>query len=229
MRLLVVEDEKPLARVLKKGLEELGFVVELSNSGEDALFLAQNYDFDCILLDIMLPEVDGLTILKKLRRRGSETPILMLTAKREMQDKVSGLESGADDYIAKPFDFPELVARIRSAIRRNKGKPAPQLQIGDLCIDTNTRAVARGGQELKLSSKEYEYLEYLALNQQRIVSRNELLEHLYSAYYEFDSNIVDVYISNLRRKIDRDFELKLIHTIRGAGYRLTADFGTEER
>jgi DNA-binding response OmpR family regulator len=227
MRVLIAEDEQALAQVLKKGLEEQGFTVELSASGEDVLFLAQTYDFDCILLDIMLPEVDGLTILKKLRRQGNETPILMLTARREMQDKVDGLESGADDYIAKPFDFPELVARIRSAIRRNKGKPAPEIRIGDLCIDTNTRAVEHGGQALKLSSKEYEYLEYLALNQQRIVSRNELLEHLYSAYYEYDSNIVDVYISNLRRKVDRDFELKLIHTVRGAGYRLSADFCEE--
>jgi len=221
MRLLIVEDEEPLAIVLKKGLEEQGFTVELSFDGEDGLFLAQNYAFDVILLDIMLPKIDGMAILKTLRKNGIETPVLMLTAKREMNDKVTGLESGADDYIAKPFDFPELVARIRSAIRRNKGKPVPVIEIADLSIDTNTRVAIRGGRPLELSSKEYDYLEYLALNNERVVSRNELLDHLYSASYDFDSNIIDVYISNLRRKIDKDFERKLIHTLRGVGYRLT--------
>lgn len=220
MRILLVEDEKPLATVLKKGLEEEGFTVELSFDGEDGLFLAGNYAFDIILLDIMLPGIDGLSILSTLRKEGNETPILMLTAKREMTDKVIGLESGADDYIAKPFDFPEVVARIRSAIRRNKGKPAPLVEIGDLTINTNTRLATRSGKVLGLSSKEYDYLEYLALNHHRVVSRNELLDHLYAASYDFDSNIIDVYISNLRRKVDRNFNYKLIHTIRGAGYRL---------
>lgn len=221
MRVLIVEDEKPLATVLKKGLEEEGFTVELSFDGEDGLFLAQNYAFDLILLDIMLPKTDGLTILKKIRKNGNDTPVLMLTAKREMNDKVTGLESGADDYIAKPFDFPELLARIRSAIRRNKGKPVPVIEIADLSIDTNTRVVMRCGRTLELSSKEYDYLEYLALNNERVVSRNELLDHLYSASYDFDSNIIDVYISQLRRKVDKGFDLKLIHTLRGVGYRLT--------
>lgn len=220
MRLLVVEDEKPLAVVLKKGLEEQGFTVELSLDGQDGLFMAENYAFDAILLDITLPNIDGLAVLQTLRKQGVATPVLMLTAKRQMSDKVTGLESGADDYIAKPFDFPELVARVRSAIRRSKGNPAPVLEIADLLIDTNTRAVTRGGVPLGLSAKEYEYLEYLALNQHRVVSRNELLDHIYNAHYDFDSNIIDVYISNLRRKIDRDFSRKLIHTIRGAGYRL---------
>lgn len=222
MRLLVVEDEKALANVLKKGLEEEGFTVELAFDGDDGLFLAGNYAFDAILLDIMLPRIDGLSLLTELRKEGVETPVLMLTAKREMTDKVTGLESGADDYIAKPFDFPEVVARIRSAIRRNKGKPDPVVQIADLTINTNTRLATRGGKELGLSSKEYEYLEYLALNHERVVSRNELLGHIYSASYDFDSNIIDVYISNLRRKVDRGFACKLIHTIRGAGYRLCA-------
>lgn len=220
MRLLIIEDEKVLAKVLKKGFEEQGFSVELSFDGEDGLFLAESYAFDAILLDIMLPKRDGLSLLKTLRRRGVETPVLMLTAKLTMNDKVAGLETGADDYIAKPFDFPELLARVRSAIRRSKGKPSPQIKVADLCIDTNTHVVERAGQLLDLSAKEYEYLEYLALNQNRVVSRNELLDHLYSTCYDFDSNIVDVYISNLRRKVDRSFEPKLIHTVRGAGYRL---------
>ncbi len=220
MRLLIIEDEKVLAKVLKKGFEEQGFSVELSFDGEDGLFLAESYAFDAILLDIMLPKLDGLSLLKALRRRGVETPVLMLTAKLTMNDKVAGLETGADDYIAKPFDFPELLARVRSAIRRSKGKPAPQINVADLRIDTNTHVVQRAGQLLNLSAKEYEYLEYLALNQNRVVSRNELLDHLYSTCYDFDSNIIDVYISNLRRKVDRSFEPKLIHTVRGAGYRL---------
>jgi DNA-binding response OmpR family regulator len=227
MRLLIIEDEKLLASVLKKGLEEEGFTVDLSGDGEDGLFMAQNYDFDAILLDIMLPKIDGLTVLKRLRKSAISTPILMLTAKHEMQDKVTGLETGADDYIAKPFDFPELLARVRSAIRRSKGKPSPIIQIADLSIDTNARLVHREGEQLILSSKEYDYLEYLAMNQERVVGRNELLDHIYSSYYDFGSNIVDVYISNLRRKVDRGFSPKLIHTIRGAGYRLTAEFTAE--
>lgn len=220
MRLLIIEDEKVLAKVLKKGFEEQGFSVDLSFDGEDGLFLAENYAFDAILLDIMLPKLDGLVLLKTLRRRGVATPVLMLTAKLAMNDKVSGLETGADDYIAKPFAFPELLARVRSVIRRSKGKPAPLINVADLSIDTNTHLVQRAGQRLNLSTKEYEYLEYLALNLNRVVSRNELLDHLYSTCYDFDSNIIDVYISNLRRKVDRTFEPKLIHTVRGAGYRL---------
>ncbi len=227
MRILIIEDEKLLASVLKKGLEEQGFTVDLSSDGEDGHFMVQNYDFDAILLDIMLPEIDGLTILKQMRKSGIETPVLMLTAKHEMQDKVTGLETGADDYIGKPFDFPELVARVRSAIRRSKGKPSPIIKIADLSIDTNARLVHREGEQLHLSSKEYEYLEYLAMNQDRVVGRNELLEHIYSSYYDFESNIIDVYISNLRRKVDRGFSPKLIHTIRGAGYRLSADLATK--
>ena len=223
MRLLIIEDEKPLAKVLQKGFSEQGFTVELSFDGEDGLFLAEHYPFDAILLDIGLPHIDGLSLLQTLRRRNVLTPVLMLTARREMNDKVSGLESGADDYIAKPFDFPELLARVRSVIRRHKGQPAPLLRVGDLRIDTNRRRVERDEEEIRLSSKEYEYLEYLALNRERVVRRAELLDHIYGVNYDFDSNIIDVYISNLRRKIDRNRPVKLLHTIRGVGYQLSAD------
>lgn len=221
MRLLIIEDEKPLANVLKKGFEENAFTVDLAFDGEDGLFRAEYYDFDAILLDIMLPKMDGLSLLQALRNKGIVTPVLMLTAKREMKDKVSGLERGADDYLAKPFDFPELLARVRSIIRRSKGKPSPVVIIGGLSIDTNARLVRRGEQDIGLSAKEYEYLEYLAMNRDRVVSRTELLNHVYSTCYDFDSNIVDVYISNLRGKLDRGFEQKLIHTVRGTGYILT--------
>lgn len=221
MRLLIIEDEKPLANVLKKGFEENAFTVDLAFDGEDGLFRAEYYDFDAIILDIMLPKMDGMALLHSLRKKAIGTPVLMLTAKREMKDKVTGLETGADDYIAKPFDFPELLARVRSVIRRSKGKPSPVISIGDLAIDTNGRLVRRGEQDILLSAKEYEYLEYLAMNRDRVIGRNELINHLYGTCYDFDSNIVEVYISNLRSKVDRGFEKKLIHTVRGAGYILT--------
>lgn len=221
MRLLIIEDEKPLANVLKKGFEENAFTVDLAFDGEDGLFRAEYYDFDAILLDILLPKMDGMSLLHSLRKKGIATPVLMLTAKREMQDKVTGLETGADDYIPKPFEFPELLARVRSAIRRSKGKPSPVVTIGNLSIDTNARQVRREERDIALSAKEYEYLEYLAMNRDRVVSRQELLNHVYSTCYDFDSNIVEVYISNLRSKVDRDFATKLIHTVRGAGYILT--------
>ena len=228
MRLLIIEDERPLAKVLKKGFEEHAFTVDLAFDGEDGLFRAEFYDFDAIILDIMLQKMDGLAVLHALRNKGKNTPVLMLTAKREMQDKVTGLEMGADDYIPKPFDFPELLARVRSTIRRSKGKPSPVVTIGDLSLDTNARLVQRDGQAITLSAKEYEYLEYLAMNKDRVVSRNELIEHVYNTYYDYDSNIVDVYISNLRSKVDKAFEKKLIHTVRGSGYILTEQrvFGT---
>lgn len=221
MRLLIIEDSKPLAKVLKKGFEEHAFTVDLAFDGEDGLFMARTYEFDAIILDIMLPKRDGMSILQTLRGKGIDTPVLMLTAKREMKDKVLGLESGADDYTAKPFEFPELLARVRSIIRRSKGRPSPHLAVGDLTIDTNARRVRRGGQELALSAKEYEYLEYLMLNRDRVVSRTELIDHLYDTGYDYDSNIVEVYISNLRGKVDKGFERKLIHTVRGAGYVLS--------
>lgn len=223
MRLLIIEDEKPLANVLKKGFEEHAFTVDLAFAGEDGLFLAENYAYDAMIIDIMLPEMDGLSILSALRRQKVDTPVLMLTAKRELNDKVSGLEMGADDYISKPFDFPELLARVRSAIRRSKGKPSPIITVGDLSIDTNTRLVRRGERDIELSAKEYKFLEYLAMNRTRVVSRSELIEHVYDTEYDFDSNIVDVYISYLRNKIDRGCEKKLIHTVRGAGYVLTEE------
>lgn len=225
MRLLIVEDEQRLAQVLKMGFEEHGFVVELAHDGREGLFFARHYGFDAIVLDIRLPELDGMSLLRWLRRRDVKTPVLMVTAKRELRDRVSGLESGADDYIAKPFEFEELLARVRAAIRRSKDQPDPVIRVADLEIDTNRRRVARAGRLVGLSAKEYDYLEYLALNRGRVVAREELIEHLYDTGYAFDSNIVDVYISNLRRKIDRPYGSKLLQTVRGAGYRLNEDGG----
>ncbi|MEW6741075.1 MAG: response regulator transcription factor [Nitrospirota bacterium] len=223
MRILIIEDEKNLAQILKKGLEENGFTAEVSLDGEEGLYMAETYPYDAVLLDIMLPKVDGLTILNKLRAKRIDVPALMITAKGEVEDKIKGLSIGADDYIAKPFEFSELLARLKAVIRRSKGKPSPIITIDNLVIDTNSRTVKRAGKEIRLSAKEYNLLEYLALNEGRVVSRTELIEHVYDAEFDLDSNIIDVYINYLRNKIDKGFDKQFIHTVRGAGYTLKSD------
>lgn len=223
MRVLIIEDEKNLAQILKKGLEENGFTAEVSLDGEEGLYMAETYPYDAVLLDIMLPEVDGLTILNTLRAKKIDVPVLMITAKGEIEDRIKGLSIGADDYIAKPFDFSELLARLKAVIRRSKGKPSPIITIDNLVIDTNSRTVKRAGKEIRLSAKEYNLLEYLALNEGRVVSRTELIEHVYDAEFDLDSNIIDVYINYLRNKIDKGFDKQFIHTVRGAGYTLKSD------
>ena len=185
--------------------------------------MAETYPYDAVLLDIMLPEVDGLTILNTLRAKKIDVPVLMITAKGEIEDRIKGLSIGADDYIAKPFDFSELLARLKAVIRRSKGKPSPIITIDNLVIDTNSRTVKRAGKEIRLSAKEYNLLEYLALNEGRVVSRTELIEHVYDAEFDLDSNIIDVYINYLRNKIDKGFDKQFIHTVRGAGYTLKSD------
>ena len=223
MKILIIEDEKNLAEILKKGLEENGFTIDLSFDGEEGLFMAETYPYDAVLLDILLPKVNGLTILNKLRAKEIDVPALMITAKGEVEDRIKGLNIGADDYIAKPFDFSELLARLKSVIRRSKGKPSPVIAIDDLTIDTNSRIVTRAGKEVKLSATEYNLLEYLALNSGRVVSRTELIEHIYDTEFDLDSNIIDVYVNYLRNKIDKGFSKQLIKTIRGAGYILKGD------
>ena len=223
MKILIIEDEKRLAAVLKKGLEENAFTVDMSHDGEEGLYMAETFPYDAILLDIMLPVMDGFAVLSKLREKGIGVPVLMLTARGEIEDRIKGLNTGADDYIAKPFDFSELLARLKSVIRRSKGKPQPLLVIGDLSIDTNSRSVRRGGREIKLSATEYNLLEYLALNSNRVISRSEIIEHIYDTEHDYNSNLIDVNISNLRNKLDRGFDRQLISTIRGAGYMLKGD------
>lgn len=218
MRVLIVEDEKALAQILKKGLEENAFTVDLCFDGEEGLYMIETYPYDAVVLDVMLPNMDGLTILNKLRAKNINVPVLMLTAKGAIEDRIKGLNIGADDYMAKPFDFSELVARVRAIVRRSKGKPDPVIAIDDLTIDTNSRSVKRAGKEIKLSAKEYNLLEYLALNKNRVVSRTELTEHIYESDFDLDSNIIDVYINYLRNKIDKGFEKHIIQTVRGAGY-----------
>jgi len=223
LKILIIEDEKKLAWLLKQGLEENGFTVDLAHDGADGQYQVENYAYDAVLLDLMLPEVDGLTILASLRNQGSDVPVLIVTARGEVEDRIKGLNLGADDYLAKPFDLDELVARLRALIRRSRGKPSPLLTVGDLSIDTNARTVSRAGINISLSAREYTILAYLALHVGRVVSRTELIEHIYETDYEWDSNVIDVYISYLRTKIDKGFPVPLIHTVRGAGYLLKGE------
>ncbi|HBH61714.1 MAG TPA: DNA-binding response regulator [Nitrospiraceae bacterium] len=218
MKVLVIEDEKDLADIIKQGLEENAFTVELCNDGEEGLFMAENYPYDAIVLDIMLPTMDGFTVLDKLRAKKVKVPVLVLTARGGMGDKVRGLDKGADDYVVKPFEFPELIARLKAIIRRNKGEASPLISIDDLTIDINSRTVKRSDKEIKLSSREYKILVYLALNKGRVLSRDQIAEYIYDPDHEHESNIVDVYINFLRNRIDKGHDNKLIQTVRGEGY-----------
>jgi len=222
MKILIIEDEPRLARLLKQGLEEQGFVVDLALDGSEGQYQVEQYPYDALVLDLMLPERDGLSILKTLRENGNDVPVLIVTARGDVEDRIKGLNLGADDYLAKPFDLEELVARLRALIRRSRGKSSPLITVADLVIDTNARNVNRAGKDISLSAREYELLHYLALNNGRVVSRTELIEHVYATDYEWDSNVIEVYISYLRTKIDRGFSGALIHTVRGAGYLLKA-------
>jgi DNA-binding response OmpR family regulator len=218
MRILIVEDERLLAKILKKGLEENGFIVDMCHEGEEGLYMAETYPFDAILLDILLPKMDGLSILNRLRAKNIRVPVLLLTAKGELEDRVNGLNTGADDYIVKPFDFQELLARLNAVIRRSSNKASPILSIADLTINMDLKTVTRSGKDIRLSTKEYSLLEYLVLNSGRVISRTELTEHIYDTDFDLDSNVIDVYINYLRNKIDKGFGIHLIQTVRGAGY-----------
>ncbi len=220
MRILVVEDEKTLANLIKKGYEEEGFAVDVAYDGEDGLYLAQNNIYDCIVLDIMLPIIDGISILKKLREQNNSTPIIILTAKDAVQDKVLGLDSGSDDYLTKPFSFEELLSRTRAIVRRKYLVSTPIIKIDDLEINTVRKTVKRANKLIELSAKEYTLLEYLALNKNKVLSRSMIIEHMYNEDFDLDSNVIDVFINRIRNKIDRNFGKQLIHTVRGLGYSL---------
>ena len=222
MRILVAEDHATLARSIANGLREEGFAVDLTGDGEEAWQLAKSNPYDCLVLDIMLPSREGWSILQQLRRTGSQTPVLMLTARDAIEDRVKGLNLGADDYLVKPFAWDELLARVRALVRRGHGQKSPLVVVADLQIDTASKTVQRAGKPIALSAREYALLEYLAHREGKVVSRNEIWDHLYDQTDETTSNVVDVYIGYLRQKIDRDFERKLIHTRRGLGYVLAA-------
>jgi two-component system copper resistance phosphate regulon response regulator CusR len=218
MRLLLIEDYKPLQKSLVKGLREANFAVDYTGDGREGLWYAKSNDYDVIILDIMLPGLDGLSILRELRALGDATHILILTAKDTLEDKVRGLELGADDYLIKPFEFEELIARLRALIRRDYKKKSPQLTIDDLTIDMNTQQVHRDGRLLCLTAREYALLEYLALRAGEVVTRTDIWEHVYEFNSAASSNVVDVYIGYLRKKVERQGKPALIHTIRGRGY-----------
>ncbi len=218
MRLLVVEDYEPLRKSLLQGLHEAGFAVDASADGEEGLWYARSNDYDVIVLDIMLPGLDGLSILKRLRQAGSRVPILLLTARDTVVDRVHGLDLGADDYLVKPFAFDELLARVRALARRKYEKPDPSVRIEDLEINTASRTVRRAGRTVELTAREYALLEFLALRAGEVVSRADIWEHLYEFHSAAESNVVDVYIGYLRKKIEGPDLPRLIHTRRGQGY-----------
>ena len=219
MHVLIIEDEERLAQNLAKAISKnSGFVVDIALDGVDGLHLATSGVFDAVILDLMLPGKSGQEVLAGLRKTGDKTPVLVLTAKEDKASIIALLDSGADDYLPKPFDLGELLARLKALIRRGKGQASPQLVLGDLVLDFNTRSAARAGNRVELSPMEYRTLEYLMMRKGAVISKEELLEHLYDYNWEKFSNVIEVYISTLRRKIDsRDAE-RLIHTLRGRGY-----------
>jgi DNA-binding response OmpR family regulator len=221
MRVLIVEDERRLAENVARSLREsAGYAVDLALDGEEGLFMAESNPYDLIILDLMLPKMDGLTLLQRLRGAGSGVPVLVLTARDEKETVVALLNAGADDYVAKPFDLGELLARAKALIRRGKGQSAPVLKVGDLEISTADLTVRRSGEVVSLTAMEYRVLEYLAHRPGAVVPKTELLEHLYDFNWERFSNVIEVYVSGLRRKLDDSGEKKLIHTLRGQGYML---------
>lgn len=218
MRVLVVEDYGPLRKALSKGLREAGFAVDAAADGEDGLWYAQSNEYDVILLDLMLPKIDGLAIIKSLRDAGNPANVLILTAKDAVEDRVRGLDLGADDYLVKPFAFDELLARVRALIRRGYGAKSPVIRVGDLEIETAARVVRRAGEQIELTAREYALLEFLALRAGEVVTRTDIWEHVYDFDSSAQSNVVDVYIGYLRKKLERPGLPRLIHTRRGQGY-----------
>jgi DNA-binding response OmpR family regulator len=220
MRILVVEDEAKVARALKEGLEREGYEVGVASTGEEGYFLLDARSYDLVVLDLMLPGRGGLEVLKTLRARDRAVPVLILTARDTVQDRVAGLDTGADDYLVKPFAFPELAARIRALLRRGRAEPIARLRAADLELDSSTRRVTRGGRELELTAREFELLEYLLRNSGRVVSREMLARDVWKETARATplDNVIDVHIARLRRKVDDAHRAKLIHTIRGVGF-----------
>jgi len=220
MRVLVVEDEVKMAGLLKRALEEEGYAVDVAGRGEDALWFGTENPYDAIVLDVMLPDLDGFEVSRRLRQAGRWSPVLMLTARDAVADRVAGLDAGADDYLTKPFSFAELLARLRALVRRGAAERPPVLLVGDLSLDPARRTVARDGTAIDLTAREFALLEFLMRHAGEVLTRTQLIEHVWDFAYDGDSNVVDVYIRYLRNKVDRPFGRDSIRTVRGAGYRL---------
>jgi two-component system OmpR family response regulator len=225
VRVLVVEDERRMAGLIRRGLTKEGLATDVAECGEDALWMSGAHDYDAIVLDVMLPGIDGFETCKRLRTSGIWTPVLMLTARDSVEDRVAGLDMGADDYLVKPFAFAELLARLRALTRRSEAERPNVLEVGDLRLDPASREVRRGVREINLSAKEFALLETFMRRPGDVLSRLHLLEHAWDFAYENRSNVVDVYVRHLRRKIDEPFERHSLETVRGAGYRLRPDGG----
>ncbi len=218
MRILIVEDEKKVAGFIKKGLEEETYAVDVAYDGEEGYHLAEMNQYDMIILDLMLPKMDGLEVLTRLRDKKVSTPILLLTAKDEVEDKVTGLNKGADDYLTKPFAFSELLARLRSLLRRGQVETQTELKVGDLSLDMVSHKVNRNGEEIELTGKEYSLLEYFMRNEGKVLTRTMIAEHVWDYNFDTFTNVIDVYVNHLRKKIDKKYPAKLLHTLRGVGY-----------
>jgi heavy metal response regulator len=218
MRILVVEDEKKVASFIQRGLEAGHYSVDVAHDGDTGLARALKEHHDLLILDLMLPRRDGAAVLRELRERRHTLPILLLTARATVTDKVHGLDLGADDYLTKPFEFAELLARVRALLRRGNAAPAPTLALADLTLDPATREVTRGGRRIDLTAREYALLEFFLRNPGRVLSRALIAQHVWGVSFDTFTNVIDVYVNYLRRKIDADFEAKLLHTVRGAGY-----------
>jgi len=223
MRILVVEDELKMAGLLRRGLQEEGHAVDLARTGDDAIWMARATEYDAVVLDLMLPGIDGIEVCRRLRDGGVWTPVLMLTARDGVDDRVAGLDAGADDYLPKPFSFAELLARLRALVRRGANERPAVLEVGDLRLDPATRRAWRGDDEVKLSAKEFALLEAFMRRPGDVLSRYQLLEHAWDYGYENRSNVIDVYVRYLRDKVDRPFGRASIETVRGVGYRLRDD------
>jgi DNA-binding response OmpR family regulator len=222
MRVLVVEDDAGIAKFIHQGLNEAGYAVDVASNGREGVNYAIAADYDIIVLDVLLPELDGLSVLKNLRQRGLQTPVLLLTALDTVQDRVLGLDAGADDYLIKPFDFTELLARLRALLRRPPLQTDVVLQVGNLEMDTVQRLVRRGDRLIELSPREFSLLEYLMRHPHQVLSRTQIAQHVWSFDFYGDFKVIDVYIGYLRRKIDRNETTSLIQTVRGVGYRISA-------
>jgi two-component system OmpR family response regulator len=223
MRLLVVEDDKKIASFVSRGLKEAGYVVDIAERGDDALQLALHNHYDVAIVDLMLPGLDGLSLIERWRAQKVKMPVIILSAKRSVDDRVKGLQVGGDDYLTKPFAFSELLARIQALVRRSTAMSEPTtLTYGDLTLDLLSREVTRGGRKIELQAREFALLEYLLRNAGRVVSKTMILEHVWDYNFDPKTNVIDVLVSRLRSKVDRDFDRKLIHTMRGFGYVLKA-------